>query len=207
MVLEPLARLEVLEPALVGQSFIDLAEEALSIGRSTSCGLVVHHALVSRLHALIERRGPRYTIVDAGSANGTYLNGRRLSEPLLLSHGDTIGLGAPSPLLRFIDSDPTIIRMGRLRYDERTMIFMLGTQPLALTPTQFRLLLHLYHHAGDICSRESCAQAVWGRDYDPAIDTNPLDQAITGIRRAIRALDPTSDPLETRRGLGYILMV
>jgi DNA-binding response OmpR family regulator len=204
---QPLARLESLDPALIEPDSIELAEESLSIGRSASCGLMVRHALVSRQHALIERRGPRYTIVDTGSANGTYINGRRISEPHLLSHDDAIGLGAPAPLLRFADPDPTLIRLGQLRYDERAMIFMLGNQTLTLTPFQFRLLLHLYRHAGDLCSRESCAQAVWDRAYDPATDTNMLDQAVAGVRRAIRLIDPSADMLETRRGIGFILMV
>ncbi|OGO38243.1 MAG: hypothetical protein A2Z03_08415 [Chloroflexi bacterium RBG_16_56_8] len=50
---------------------------------------------VSRMHALIKRDGARVLIMDLGSANGTYLNGRRLSANMEqpLNHGDVIALG------------------------------------------------------------------------------------------------------------------
>lgn len=50
---------------------------------------------VSRLHALIKRDGKRVTIMDLGSANGTYINGKRLTpnSERLLNHGDVVALG------------------------------------------------------------------------------------------------------------------
>lgn len=50
---------------------------------------------VSRLHAVVKREGNRVVVMDLGSSNGTYLNGRRLNphveEPL--SHGDIVAVG------------------------------------------------------------------------------------------------------------------
>lgn len=50
---------------------------------------------VSRLHAVVKREAERVVIMDLGSSNGTYLNGRRLNphteEPL--KHGDVVALG------------------------------------------------------------------------------------------------------------------
>jgi len=50
---------------------------------------------VSRLHAVVKRDGNRVLVMDLGSSNGTYLNGRRLNphveEPL--SHGDIVAVG------------------------------------------------------------------------------------------------------------------
>lgn len=50
---------------------------------------------VSRLHALLKRDGKRITIMDLGAANGTYVNGRRLTANTehLLNHGDVVALG------------------------------------------------------------------------------------------------------------------
>ncbi len=50
---------------------------------------------VSRLHALLRRDGKRVVVMDLGSANGTYVNGKRLSPNAehLLNHGDVIALG------------------------------------------------------------------------------------------------------------------
>jgi hypothetical protein len=50
---------------------------------------------VSRLHVVIKRESSRVFIMDLGSSNGTYLNGRRLSPHVeeTLSHGDVVALG------------------------------------------------------------------------------------------------------------------
>lgn len=50
---------------------------------------------VSRLHAVIKREGEQVFVMDLGSSNGTYLNGRRLepNDNQPLHHGDMIALG------------------------------------------------------------------------------------------------------------------
>jgi DNA-binding response OmpR family regulator len=181
-----------------------LDAEVCTIGRSPMCQIVVGRNVVSRLHAQIERAGPRYVLRDAGSANGTFVNGRRIAEPHVLKDRDVLGFGSPAGALRFADPDPTVVPAGRLRYDEQLMRFFLEQQPADLTPAQFRLLHHLYQHAGQVCTRESCAQAIWGRDYDPGLDADALDRTINSLRAKLRQLGP-ADLIETRRGLGYVL--
>jgi adenylate cyclase len=49
---------------------------------------------VSRQHVLIRRQGElEYSIIDLGSANGTYLNGKLLIGPTVLRHGDLVRVG------------------------------------------------------------------------------------------------------------------
>jgi len=50
---------------------------------------------VSRLHAVVKRDGPRVILMDLGSANGTYINGKRLTTNVeqILNHGDIVALG------------------------------------------------------------------------------------------------------------------
>jgi len=50
---------------------------------------------VSRLHAVIKRSGQEIVFMDLGSANGTYVNGKRLQPNVeqTLKHGDVIALG------------------------------------------------------------------------------------------------------------------
>ena len=50
---------------------------------------------VSRLHAVVKRDGNRVLVMDLGSSNGTYLNGRRLNPHVeeSLNHGDIVAVG------------------------------------------------------------------------------------------------------------------
>jgi len=50
---------------------------------------------VSRHHCKVHQRGPAYLIEDVGSANGTFLNGQRLTPylPHVLKDGDALQLG------------------------------------------------------------------------------------------------------------------
>lgn len=50
---------------------------------------------VSRLHAVLKREGKHVLIVDLGSSNGTYVNGKRLppNSEHGLKHADVISLG------------------------------------------------------------------------------------------------------------------
>lgn len=71
-----------------------LETDVCTLGRSPTCQIVVQNKIVSRLHARIELdEGRRYILHDAESANGTFVNGHRISEPYLLRDGDEIGLG------------------------------------------------------------------------------------------------------------------
>jgi hypothetical protein len=50
---------------------------------------------VSRLHAVVRRGSGGITVMDLGSSNGTYLNGKRLTPNAehLLHHADVVALG------------------------------------------------------------------------------------------------------------------
>ncbi len=194
---------------LVTPANFKLAGQVCTLGRAPDCDIRVHDPLVSRLHARIERSGPRYLLSDAGSVNGTFVNGQRLLAPQLLRHNDRIGLGNARPLLHFHDADPTEVAASRLRYDERTMRFYLGDQPVDLTPTQFHLLHFLYQHADQVCSRAQCARAIWGRDYDQDHDSDALDQQLTSLRQRLRAANAQAarNLIVTRRGLGLVLQL
>jgi hypothetical protein len=191
---------EVIQPAK-----FYLVNDVSTLGRSPQCDIVVESKAVSRLHAKVERDGLRYLLYDTHSANGTFVNGRRLREPYVLQDNDQIGLSKPAPLLFFVDADPTDFISGQLQYDERSMTFFLDKKPLELTPAQFRLLFYLYQHAGDVCTRENCAEALWGRDYDPGLDAEALDRAISNLRHKLREIRPESEMIKTARGLGYVL--
>jgi adenylate cyclase len=65
-----------------------------SIGRSATNSVVLDDGKVSRRHALVHKQDEtEYWIIDLGSGNGTYLNGRRVTLPTRLADGDQLALG------------------------------------------------------------------------------------------------------------------
>jgi sigma-B regulation protein RsbU (phosphoserine phosphatase) len=84
-----------------GQHTIVLDGAATSIGRSPGQDVMLREPAVSRRHAVIERDGDSYTIVDQKSTHGTFLNGVRV-ERAVLTPGDVLQIGSlHSPKLRF----------------------------------------------------------------------------------------------------------
>lgn len=62
-----------------------------SIGRSPDNSVAIADSEVSRRHVIIQAQGEReFWLVDLGSANGTYVNGRRISQSVRLHNGDII---------------------------------------------------------------------------------------------------------------------
>ena len=57
-----------------------MRQDVITLGRSDSCAVVIAHPIVSRLHARIELQHDRYLLFDAGSANGTFVNGVRIEQ-------------------------------------------------------------------------------------------------------------------------------
>ncbi len=75
----------------------DVAEFPLgsssTIGRSTGAEVQLADREVSRRHTVVERHGDGFIVRDLGSANGTYLDGRRIEGPTQLKHGATLLIG------------------------------------------------------------------------------------------------------------------
>ncbi|MDZ4406165.1 adenylate/guanylate cyclase domain-containing protein [Prosthecobacter sp.] len=66
-----------------------------SIGRAPDNTLSLADNEVSRRHAIIQAQGEReFWLVDLGSANGTYVNGRRISQSVRLHNGDIIRIAS-----------------------------------------------------------------------------------------------------------------
>lgn len=65
----------------------------ISIGRQNNNQIVIEHPLVSRRHAKLIKQGNTFVLEDQASANGVFVNGRRVTGPVRLQNGDMIGLG------------------------------------------------------------------------------------------------------------------
>jgi pSer/pThr/pTyr-binding forkhead associated (FHA) protein len=63
-----------------------------TIGRTDGNSLTLGSEQVSRTHAVIDWDGDHYSVIDAGSRNGTYVNGMRVRRQPL-KNGDMITIG------------------------------------------------------------------------------------------------------------------
>jgi DNA-binding response OmpR family regulator len=76
------------------------------------------------------------------------------------------------------------------------------SRPVALSSTEFELLVLLIRHRGRVLSREQILSTVWGYQHDP--QTNIVDVYVGYLRRKLgRPDDPA--PIFTVRGIGYRL--
>jgi pSer/pThr/pTyr-binding forkhead associated (FHA) protein len=72
---------------------VQLAKRLTSLGRHPDSDVYLDDITVSRRHVELERRGGGYVVRDAGSLNGTYVNGRRIEGDATLAHGDEVQVG------------------------------------------------------------------------------------------------------------------
>ncbi len=86
------ARLQIKHGPNIDQEYT-LSEAEATIGRSSNNDIMIDDPEVSRRHARILRQGIAFQIVDWGSTNGTFVNGRRVTSPTPLQDGDSVELG------------------------------------------------------------------------------------------------------------------
>jgi len=68
--------------------------QSWAIGRGDGCAVMLDSRSVSRLHALIQRRDAGdLALVDLGSRNGSFVNGTRVSFPVVLEDQDQLLFG------------------------------------------------------------------------------------------------------------------
>ena len=68
-------------------------EDSISIGRDKNSELHIMESTVSRNHAIIKKIANRFYIIDSGSSNGTYKDGKRVHSPVLLDNKSIIQCG------------------------------------------------------------------------------------------------------------------
>jgi pSer/pThr/pTyr-binding forkhead associated (FHA) protein len=89
--LRPPARLVMISPPAPGAEYA-FSRPKMRIGRAEELDIVINHKSISREHAELERIADRLRIRDLGSANGTRVNGRDVSDQEIVP-GDVIELG------------------------------------------------------------------------------------------------------------------
>jgi len=84
-----------------GRRFPLAAGSSWAIGRGDGCTVMLDSRSVSRLHALIQRRETGdLSLVDLGSRNGSFVNGKRVSFPVTIQDTDKLVFGDQQLLFR-----------------------------------------------------------------------------------------------------------
>lgn len=94
--------------------------------------------------------------------------------------------------------DDAISEIGGLRVDHDALEVTVDGEPVALTPTELRLLLELVGEPGVVLSRQTLLDRVW--DYGEWGDTRVVDVHVQRLRAKVGA-----ERIETVRGFGYKL--
>src|SRR5262249_8579974 len=72
---------------------LPLFRDEYTVGRSEENTIRLTERNISRKHACLQRRDADWVVIDRSSYNGLYINGVRVTDEALLSHGDVIQLG------------------------------------------------------------------------------------------------------------------
>ncbi len=187
---------------MTGAAFLEMADQSdaaagrwelrdrTTLGRSAGCDITVSVAEVSRHQATIERQSHGFVISDAGSRNGTFVNGERLgSDVRRLNDGDELVLSG-IVTLRFIDdmATPMAPQIGRLHgiwIDPDTDAVWLDAQRVEppLSDRQLALLRLLYDAGGEVVDRRTIVERVWSDVASEGVS----DQAVSALVKRTRA--------------------
>ena len=157
---------------------VTLAGERLVIGRAPACDLVLDDAKASRRHAAIEPVGDALTLVDLGSANGTFVEG--------------VAMRIGRHELR--DGDEFVIGSTRLR-------ITLPARAIAAAPAT----MHVHRHAEIPIVLTVVAGPDRGMVYSPTTDVITLGRLTSA---EVPLSDPAASRLHAtikREGSGYVL--
>jgi DNA-binding response OmpR family regulator len=100
------------------------------------------------------------------------------------------------------ESEPQVLRFGRLEIDRGARVVRLAGEPRTLTAHQFDLLAALAERAGRVLSREQLLDAVRGEAFDPF--DRSIDVHIGRLRAAIEDDPRQPRRIITVRGAGYV---
>lgn len=92
---------------------------------------------------------------------------------------------------------------GDLRIDLARAEVWRGNQPIYLSATEYRLLLHFAHNVGTVLSAEDLLAAVWGDEYRN--EKEILWVSIARLRQKLEEDSHNPKHIITRSGLGYLM--
>lgn len=172
------------------------------LGRALDNEIVIPDTRASREHARIGFDKHRVWVEDLDSANGTWLNGKRLTQRMTLKEGDQLMIGGVK--LTYHDPNATYRdpALATIELDEAAGLVRMDQRSISLPPKELALFKYLYARRGQVCSKAEIAAAIW-----PEYKAGAADYQIENLVRRLRtSLEPDTDTptlIETLRGHGY----
>lgn len=83
---------------------VSIEKRPITIGRASICDLTLEDDFISSRHLRISMQSNGYVVEDLGSTNGTWVEGERLSEPVLIKPGVRIKMGRNTLTIRKVES-------------------------------------------------------------------------------------------------------
>lgn len=99
-------------------SVFELSQSKMSLGRSDENDIVIDIKGVSRTHLGIIIEGQRIQLIDLGSANGTYINDKKIDTRVTLRSGDLIKIGHVT--LKFLTKDSIDMKAHQMLIEQAT---------------------------------------------------------------------------------------
>lgn len=171
---------------LKGEAIVVDADEAL-VGREANCNVVVSHPSVSRRHALIKRKQDVFFVVDQGSANGTFVDSKRIVDATL-KDGCVLRFGSASFKVEVKDELP----VESIAEDElvvaKTIMGNVGQQSFSATVLDGNII------------PDDMATPHYGTDMRPGRDDEAFPTVQSPVLRPPKPSEPRSEPrLEPQR--------
>ena len=110
----------------VGPRYLSLAGlHCWTVGRGDDNNLVLPDRWISRNHAMLQLMdNGSFYLIDLGSRNGTFINGRRVSVPVILQDGDAILFGQTELAFTNPQAHPQMVAAGLRDMDATAMLHM-----------------------------------------------------------------------------------
>jgi adenylate cyclase len=98
---------------------------SFTMGRGKRNFVVIKDKWASRKHAMLQMTDQgKFYLIDLGSLNGTYVNGRRVSIPVILARGDRFTIGTTDMELVYPDRDITDVTDGKSKGTQRSTMML-----------------------------------------------------------------------------------
>jgi pSer/pThr/pTyr-binding forkhead associated (FHA) protein len=189
-----------------------LDKSTIAIGTHPANDVVLDDTTVSRRHATITRKAGSYELADLGSTNGTFVNGRRLVNPIALKPGDEIKFGA----VRVAFDPQSVPKRLRRGFVILTVMFIAGfaiaqylnkTKTATSEPTAVTSPMTSGSAPATANTQSASAEPRTAEGSAPASSTNPASAAPSWLARvnyyrAMVKLPPIVEDPELSKGDG-----